>query len=396
MRDIHSLSNEISIGEAIKEKRFKLNMTQKELADAIGLPKYGDRTIRRWENEETKPSNLELFSILEFSEEPHFENKKDADYTMIDLFAGIGGTRLGFHQTNRVKSVFSSEIDKFSIKTYKANFGETPFGDITRINEKDVPEHNILVAGFPCQAFSQAGKKLGFKDIRGTLFFDVARIIREKRPEAFLLENVKNLKTHDKGKTFRVIIDTLEEIGYEIYTMLYKAKDFGAPQSRERIYLVGFNKEKVPNYNEFEPPTPTYKNETRVGDILESNVSDKYTISDKLWEGHKRRKQEHKEKGNGFGFGLFNENSLYTNTLSARYYKDGSEILIEQKDKNPRKITPREAARLQGFPENYVIPVSDTQAYKQFGNSVCVYTVHAIANNILYVLDRRYKKIRSE
>lgn len=389
MRDINSLSDEISIGEVIKEKRLRLNMTQKELADVIGLPKYGDRTIRRWENGESTPSTLELFSILEFSEETTFENNEDADYTMIDLFAGIGGTRLGFHQTNRVRSVFSSEIDKFSVKTYKANFGETPFGDITEIDEKDIPEHNILVAGFPCQAFSQAGKKLGFKDIRGTLFFDVARIINKKKPEAFLLENVKNLKTHDKGRTFKIIINTLEEIGYEVYTMLYKAKDFGAPQSRERIYLVGFNKEKVPNYSEFKCPVPTHKDETRVGDILETKVSDKYTISNKLWEGHKRRKLEHKAKGNGFGFGLFNEDSLYTNTLSARYYKDGSEILIEQKGKNPRKITPREAARLQGFPENYVIPVSDTQAYKQFGNSVCVYTVNAIANNMLYILDRK-------
>lgn len=389
MRDINSLSDEISIGEVIKEKRLRLNMTQKELADVIGLPKYGDRTIRRWENGESTPSTLELFSILEFSEETTFENNEDADYTMIDLFAGIGGTRLGFHQTNRVRSVFSSEIDKFSVKTYKANFGETPFGDITEIDEKDIPEHNILVAGFPCQAFSQAGKKLGFKDIRGTLFFDVARIINKKKPEAFLLENVKNLKSHDKGRTFKIIINTLEEIGYEVYTMLYKAKDFGAPQSRERIYLVGFNKEKVPNYSEFKCPVPTHKDKTRVGDILETKVSDKYTISNKLWEGHKRRKLEHKAKGNGFGFGLFNEDSLYTNTLSARYYKDGSEILIEQKGKNPRKITPREAARLQGFPENYVIPVSDTQAYKQFGNSVCVYTVNAIANNMLYILDRK-------
>ena len=389
MRDINSLSDEISIGEVIKEKRLRLNMTQKELADVIGLPKYGDRTIRRWENGESTPSTLELFSILEFSEETTFENNEDADYTMIDLFAGIGGTRLGFHQTNRVRSVFSSEIDKFSVKTYKANFGETPFGDITEIDEKDIPEHNILVAGFPCQAFSQAGKKLGFKDIRGTLFFDVARIINKKKPEAFLLENVKNLKSHDKGRTFKIIINTLEEIGYEVYTMLYKAKDFGAHQSRERIYLVGFNKEKVPNYSEFKCPVPTHKDKTRVGDILETKVSDKYTISNKLWEGHKRRKLEHKAKGNGFGFGLFNEDSLYTNTLSARYYKDGSEILIEQKGKNPRKITPREAARLQGFPENYVIPVSDTQAYKQFGNSVCVYTVNAIANNMLYILDRK-------
>ncbi|WCG06113.1 DNA (cytosine-5-)-methyltransferase (plasmid) [Vagococcus lutrae] len=390
MADNNILSDKLSVGEVIKEKRNKLNMTQKELADAIGLPKYGDRTIRRWESGETEPSKLELFAILEFPETASFENKKNAPYSMIDLFSGIGGTRLGFHQTQKVKSIFSSEIDKFAVKTYKANYGDTPYGDITEINEKDIPDHNILVAGFPCQAFSQAGKKLGFEDTRGTLFFDVARIIKEKKPEAFLLENVKNLKTHDKGRTFKVITDTLEELNYQVYTMLYKARDFGAPQNRERIYLVGFNRELVPNYDEFKKPIPTHQDgDTCLGNILEENVIDKYTISDKLWEGHQRRKEEHKKKGNGFGYSLFNEDSPYTNTLSARYYKDGSEILIEQKGKNPRKITPREAARLQGFPEDFIIPVSDTQAYKQFGNSVCVYTIRAIADKMIDVLDNR-------
>lgn len=390
MCDTNTLTEAMPISEVIKEKRIRLNMTQKELADAIGLPKYGDRTIRRWENGDSTPSNLEIFSILEFSEQAAFENNENAEYTMIDLFAGIGGTRLGFHQTERVKSVFSSEIDKFAAKTYKANYGEAPHGDITMIDEKDIPNHNILVAGFPCQAFSQAGKKLGFDDTRGTLFFDVARIIQEKKPDAFLLENVKNLKTHDNGRTFTVIMETLENLGYETYSMLYKARDFGAPQNRERIYLVGFNREKVPNYDNFELPIPTHQdNETRVGNILEEEVIDKYTISDKLWEGHQRRKREHKKKGNGFGYTLFNEDSPYTNTLSARYYKDGSEILIEQEGRNPRKITPREAARLQGFPEEFIIPVSDTQAYKQFGNSVCVYTIKAIADNIINLLDDR-------
>lgn len=390
MADNSILSDKLSVSEIIKEKRIKLNMTQKELADAIGLPKYGDRTIRRWENGETEPSKPELFSILEFPETAAFENKKNATYSMIDLFAGIGGTRLGFHQTKKVKSVFSSEIDKFSVKTYKANYGDSPHGDITKINEKDIPDHNILVAGFPCQAFSQAGKQLGFEDTRGTLFFDVARIIREKRPDAFLLENVKSLKTHDSGKTFKIITDTLEDLNYEVYTMLYKARDFGAPQNRERIYLVGFNRETVKNYKDFKEPVPTHHDgDTCVGDILEDKVIDKYTISDKLWAGHQRRKEGHKKKGNGFGYTLFNSESSYTNTLSARYYKDGSEILIEQEGKNPRKITPREAARLQGFPEEFIIPVSDTQAYKQFGNSVCVYTIRAIADNMINILDNR-------
>lgn len=384
-------NNTNSIATLIKNKRLKLNMTQKELADAIGLPKTGDRTIRRWENNESKPSKMELEHILNFPENSPFKNPSTADYTMIDLFAGIGGTRLGFQLTGRTKSVFSSEIDKFAIKTYEANFADTPYGDITKIDAKDIPDHDILVGGFPCQAFSQAGKKLGFEDTRGTLFFDIARIIKEKRPKAFLLENVKNLKTHDKGRTFKVIEKTLKDLDYEVHNILFKAKDFGLPQNRERIYIVGFDKKQVKNYKHFKFPTPPMS-ETRLGDILQNNVSDKYTISDKLWTGHQRRKIEHKLNGNGFGYSLFNSESPYTNTISARYYKDGSEILIEQKRKNPRKLTPREACRLQGFPENFIIPVSDTQAYKQFGNSVAVPVINAIAKEILKVLDENNKR----
>lgn len=384
-------NNTNSIATLIKNKRLKLNMTQKELADAIGLPKTGDRTIRRWENNESKPSKMELEHILNFPEISPFKNPATADYTMIDLFAGIGGTRLGFQLTGRTKSVFSSEIDKFAIKTYEANFADTPYGDITKIDAKDIPDHDILVGGFPCQAFSQAGKKLGFEDTRGTLFFDIARIIKEKRPKAFLLENVKNLKTHDKGRTFKVIEKTLKDLDYEVHNILFKAKDFGLPQNRERIYIVGFDKKQVKNHNHFKFPTPPMS-ETRLGDILQNNVSDKYTISDKLWTGHQRRKIEHKLNGNGFGYSLFNSESPYTNTISARYYKDGSEILIEQKRKNPRKLTPREACRLQGFPENFIIPVSDTQAYKQFGNSVAVPVINAIAKEILKVLDENNKR----
>lgn len=380
------ITEDNSVSEKIIQKRMRLNMTQKELADAIGLSKYGDRTIRRWERGECFPSKPELKAILEFPEKAPFENPIDYDYTMIDLFAGIGGTRLGFFKTGRVKSIFSSEWDKFSQKTYKANFGETPHGDITKINNSSIPKHDILVAGFPCQAFSQAGKKLGFEDTRGTMFFEVARILKAKHPKAFLLENVKNLASHDRKKTITVILNTLDELGYEVTPLFYKARDFGVPQNRERIYLVGFHREKVLNYNLFVPPVPLCK-KTSVGEILDDKVDEKYTISDKLWEGHKRRKNEHVEKGNGFGFTLFNAKSQYTNTLSARYYKDGSEILIEQAGKNPRKITPREAARLQGFPENFIIPVSDTQAYKQFGNSVCVPVVYELSKQILDVLD---------
>lgn len=369
----------------IKNKRIKLNMTQKELADAIGMPKYGDRTIRRWEKGETIPSKSELIHILNFPELATFENIDKANLTTIDLFSGIGGIRLGFHMTKKTKNIFSCEIDKFARKTYKTNFNEEPHIDITKIEAKDIPDHDILLAGFPCQPFSQAGRKKGFFDTRGTLFFDIARIIEEKKPRAFLLENVKNLKTHDKGKTFKVIENTLIKLGYNITTTLFKARDFNLPQNRERVYIIGFNKEKVENYKDFILPTPP-KTKTKLGNILFKEVDEKYTISDKLWEGHKRRKREHLKKGNGFGYSLFNSESPYVNSISARYYKDGSEILIEQKNKNPRKITPREAARLQGFPDDFIIPVSDTQAYKQFGNSVAVPVIYNIAKKMLKVL----------
>lgn len=375
-----------SIAKSIYEKRIRLNMTQKELADAVGMPKYGDRTIRRWENGESCPSALELKCILDFPEDIPFPSNPNADYKMIDLFAGIGGTRLGFHLTGRTKSVFSSEIDKFAVKTYRANFNDTPYGDITKIKASDIPDHDILVGGFPCQAFSQAGKKLGFEDTRGTLFFEIARILKEKKPKAFLLENVRNLLSHDHGRTYSIIEQTLKDLNYEVTLLIYKAKDFGVPQNRERIYIVGFNKSKVSNYTAFQKPIPPCIT-TSVGQILETAVDEKYTISDTLWQGHQRRKVDNKMNGKGFGYTLFNANSPYTNTISARYYKDGSEILIEQVGKNPRKLTPREAARLQGFPDNYIIPVSDTQAYKQFGNSVAVPVIQAIAQNLIQVLD---------
>lgn len=251
------------------------------------------------------------------------------------------------------------------------------------IDEKDIPDHDILLAGFPCQPFSQAGLKRGFEDTRGTLFFDIARILKEKRPAAFLLENVKQLRGHDKGRTLAVIKNTLKELDYTVFVEVLAAKDFGVPQNRERIFIVGFDNKKGGMIVPFDFPTPTGI-PTRVGDILQKDVDDKYTISDKLYQGHLRRKEMHKAKGNGFGFSVFNAESPYTNTLSARYYKDGSEILIDQgPDKNPRKLTPRECARLQGFPDNFIIPVSNAQAYKQFGNSVAIPVVEAIARNMI-------------
>ena len=304
---------------------------------------------------------------------------------VIDLFAGIGGIRLGVEQAfGSVDCVFTSEIDKHAVTTYKANFKDGHvFGDIKQIDASDILDHDILLAGFPCQPFSQAGLKKGFTDTRGTLFFDIERILLAKQPKAFLLENVKQLKGHDKGRTFQTIIDHLNKAGYKVFYEILKARDFGIPQNRERIYIVGFLDHSI----NFEFPKPTNL-PTRVGDILDDVVDGKYTISDKLWAGHKRRKELNKLNGKGFGYSLFNKDSAYTNTISARYYKDGSEILIEQENKNPRKLTPREAARLQGFPEEYVIPVSDAQAYKQFGNSVAVPVIKAIATEMKKVLNK--------
>lgn len=309
---------------------------------------------------------------------------------LIDLFAGIGGIRLGFEQAfGNIQCVFTSEIDKHAVMTYQANFGAEPiWGDITQIDENDVPDHDILLAGFPCQPFSQAGLKKGFTDTRGTLFFDIERILLAKRPQAFLLENVKQLKGHDKGRTLQVILEHLKAAGYKVFYDVLKARDFGVPQNRERIYIVGFLDHSV----QFEFPKPTAL-PTRVGDILEKKVDDKYTISDRLWAGHQRRKIQNKLNGKGFGYGLFNEHSEYTNTISARYYKDGSEILIEQAGKNPRKLTPREASRLQGFPADYIIPVSDAQSYKQFGNSVCVPVVKAIAEQMRKAMQTPKEKV---
>ncbi|WKZ25890.1 MAG: DNA cytosine methyltransferase [bacterium] len=304
------------------------------------------------------------------------KKEKKGKFKFIDLFAGIGGIRLGFESVDG-ECVFSSEWDSHAQKTYSANFGEVPYGDITKIKAEEIPPFDVLLAGFPCQPFSQAGLKKGFGDIRGTLFFDIARIVEHHKPKVVFLENVRNLGTHDKGNTLKVIVGTLEKLGYKVFHQVLNAKDFGLPQNRARIYIIGF-KEDVDFKFPIEPKT-----KTRLGNILDKEIDPKHTISDKLWAGHQRRKKEHREKGNGFGYSLFNEESEYTSTISARYYKDGSEILIEQKGKNPRKITPREAARLQGYPESYIIPVSDMQAYKQFGNSVAVPVIKALAKNII-------------
>ncbi len=312
-------------------------------------------------------------------------------FRFIDLFAGIGGMRIPFDELGG-QCVFTSEWDKFAQQTYLINHGGEVHGDITEIDPKAIPKFDLLLAGFPCQPFSHAGLKKGFDDTRGTLFFNIAQIIKQHKPAAVFLENVKGLLNHDKGRTYKEIVRILEvELGYKVSSMIHNARDFGVPQNRERIYIIALK-----SGHEFpfaEPP----KTATCLGDILlpATEVDKKYTISNALWAGHQRRKAEHLEKGNGFGYSLFNRNSKYTSTISARYYKDGSEILISQSaGKNPRKLAPREAARLQGFPDNFVIPVSDLQAYKQFGNSVAVPAIRSVAKVLAPMLGGRSKPLR--
>ncbi|WP_396157540.1 DNA cytosine methyltransferase [Flavobacterium sp.] len=344
-------------------------------------------------------SDVAIQQLLFEVENVPFPTPENYTFKFIDLFAGIGGFRLALQNLGG-KCIFTSEWDEYAKKTYRANFGETPFGDITKESTKSfIPnDFNVLCGGFPCQPFSHAGLKKGFEDTRGTLFFDVADIINRriesKNPiDVIFLENVKGLKNHDKGNTLKTIVKTLNSLGYEVKTEILNSKNFGVPQNRERIFIVAWLKDKNKTFKfplgiDFEENIIYEKDDlfkikhTKVGDILIKNPEEKYTISDRLYEGHIRRRKEHKEKGNGFGFSSFDKNAQYTSTISARYYKDGSEILIEQKDKNPRKLTPREAANLQGYPKNYVIPVSDNQAYKQFGNSVSVPVIQTVFNEI--------------
>lgn len=309
-------------------------------------------------------------------------------FSFIDLFAGIGGMRLAFESAGG-HCVYSNEWNEFSKKTYFSNFNEYPDGDITKVSAESIPEHDILAAGFPCQPFSIAGvskkkslgRKTGFEDkTQGTLFFDVCRILNAKRPKAFLLENVKNLCSHDKGRTFQIILESLEELNYKIFYRILDGQNF-VPQHRERIFIVGFDAERFGNFPGFEFNLSFPQKKVVIKDILEENVDDKYTLSDKLWNYLKSYAAKHKAAGNGFGYGIAPPDGI-SRTLSARYYKDGSEILIEQNGKNPRRLTPRECARLQGFPDSFKIPVSDTQAYKQFGNSVVVPLVANLANLI--------------
>lgn len=323
-----------------------------------------------------------------FSSYKHMSSDSEGLFSFIDLFAGIGGIRQAFEE-HKGKCMFSSEYDRWSQKTYFENYGEMPEGDINEIGINEIPDHDILAAGFPCQPFSIAGvskkkslgREHGFKDkTQGTLFFKIAEILEKKRPKAFMLENVKNLRNHDKGNTFKVIKGTLEELGYVVFSDVLDAVNF-VPQHRERLFIVGFDKKTFGKDPDFSfPKLP--KKKPLMKTILKKNVDDKYILSDKLWNYLQNYAKKHKEKGNGFGFGLVDGNSV-ARTLSARYYKDGSEILIKMPNSNPRRLTPRECAKLMGYKKDFKIPVSDTQAYKQFGNSVVVPVVACVAAEVI-------------
>ncbi|HRK62273.1 MAG TPA: DNA (cytosine-5-)-methyltransferase [Candidatus Omnitrophota bacterium] len=377
--------------------------------DIASLSGYNLRTVYRWEKGEATPRKPVFDLIEKCASSILCDALQPAPFTFIDLFAGIGGMRMGFESIGG-ECIFTSEWNKYSQVTYLKNFPSKHeiAGDITGIQAEEIPRHDVLLAGFPCQPFSIAGvskknalgKPHGFLcKTQGTLFFDVARIIAHHKPAAFLLENVKNLISHDKGNTFKIILSTLrDELGYDVSYRVIDAQHF-VPQHRERIFIVGFKKSTGFTFNNFE--LPFFQENPKLGTILhpengeeeaenpyteggDARVSKKYTLTPNLWQYLQNYAAKHKAQGNGFGFGLFGAFDV-ARTLSARYYKDGSEILIKQAKKNPRRLTPRECARLMGFDapnKKFIIPVSDTQAYKQFGNAVVVPVVKAVARHM--------------
>jgi DNA (cytosine-5)-methyltransferase 1 len=376
------MNAELSPIELIRQAKNRY--TYRQIADLLEVD---TSTLRRWQVNEDVPSyrgDSIRQRILPLLMAPAND---DGKFTFIDLFAGIGGIRHAF-QKHGGRCVFTSEWNKYAQNTYLANFPHEEDhllrGDITEVDATDIPDHDVLLAGFPCQPFSIAGvskknalgRPHGFADTtQGTLFYDVARIIAEKKPKAFLLENVKNLVSHDKGNTFSTILRVLrEELGYEVHARVLDGRHF-VPQHRERIMIVGFREAAGFTWDDLKLPEPT----KRMSDILEPSVDPKYTLTPKLWKYLKDYAAKHKAAGNGFGYGLVTKDSV-ARTLSARYYKDGSEILVSQgPGKRPRRLTPRECARLMGFPDSFEIPVSDTQAYKQFGNSVVVPMIEEVA-----------------
>lgn len=358
-------------------------------------------------NDDTNISMQDAVStaLMQFLTREMRDVQPGADFTFIDLFAGIGGMRLAYEQAGG-HCVYSNEWNKYSQQTYFANFGEQPDGDITKVDENSIPDHDILVAGFPCQPFSIAGvskkqslgRATGFEDkTQGTLFFDICRILKAKRPKAFMLENVKNLKGHDRGRTFKVITEALEELDYEVFHAVLDGQNY-VPQHRERILIVGFDRKRYERDMGFRFSITPVDPKPAIKAILETKVDEKYTLTDKLWTYLQKYAAKHRAAGNGFGYGIADPNGV-SRTLSARYYKDGSEILIEQRGKNPRRLTPRECARLQGFPDDFIIPVSDTQAYKQFGNSVVVPLMANVAQLVvdkIMELDAEKKKKKQQ
>ena len=394
---LHTLDGKHDIASG--EKRYEILGA---IHDYIEYKKQKDKS-RDWEEideekiitmvAEDSPLQYDLFADFFKVPFPAPENPK---FTFIDLFAGMGGFRLAM-QAQGGKCVFSSEWNAYSQKTYFANFGDMPFGDITKeVTKSFIPEKfDVLCAGFPCQPFSIAGvskkkslgRETGFKDkTQGTLFFDVADIISRHRPKAFFLENVKNLTSHDKGNTFRVIYDTLKELRYSVHYLVMDGQTY-VPQHRERIMIVGFDEDVYGGKETF--TFPEQHEATRsIKEILDPNIDPKYTLSDKLWAYLQNYAEKHRAKGNGFGYGLVDLNGI-TRTLSARYYKDGSEILIPQGEgHNPRRLSPRECARLMGYPDKYRIDrVSDVQAYRQCGNSVVVPLITAVSEQIIKTLN---------
>lgn len=320
----------------------------------------------------------------------------------IDLFCGIWGFRKAFTSL-WAECVFSSDWDKYAQITYEANYWEKPWGDIMDINAKDIPDHDILTWGFPCQPFSIAGvssknflwRKHGFDDEKqGHLFFRIAEIIQTKKPKAFFLENVKNLISHDKGNTFKVISSTLQALGYNIYCKVIDGKYY-VPQHRERIFIIGFRNEHFPEWNPFNFPEYPEQRSFWLKDILDKEVDKKYYLTDNMRKYLQERKEQQQQKGNGFWFGLVDPQvDTYTRTLSARYYKDWAEILIKTDKHVPRRLTPTECARLMWFWEDFKIVVSDMQAYKQFWNSVIVPAIEATAKEVVKYIKTNWKTIK--
>lgn len=387
---LHNKASKTDYDPSPAKRSEIINCIREYMEHKGGLNEYADDDIARMAD---APFQTNLFA--EFMDVP-FPAPTNPKFTFIDLFAGIGGFRMAMQSLGGM-CVFSSEWNKFAQKTYMTNFGEMPFGDITQECTKQfIPKQfDILCAGFPCQPFSIAGvakknslgRPTGFEDkTQGTLFFDVADILKRHRPKAFFLENVKNLTSHDKGNTFRIIKETLEELNYSIHFQVMDGKTF-VPQHRERILMVGFDRNIWKGNEQFCFPS-LGEPQKAIKDILQKKVDDKYTLSDNLWEYLKNYAVRQKAKGNGFGFGLVDLNGI-SRTLSARYYKDGSEILIPQgNNKNPRRLTPRECARLMGYPDDYIInSVSDVQAYRQCGNSVVVPLISAVSKEIINTLN---------